>query len=170
MTLQANESQMKIFIPNRLTKFTDQCGWISEKLIEAEQEGNPVGRPAVSTNLNPKDPSKTGPPTRQHTPDDMRPTTHIQQDTVGLDTVSEDTHKAQEKGGPREWESFVGKGVGIEDIFLEKGRRPMWWRTVSVWTKRGIKSSLKSRYKWLNKIDFLKQEYYHECKKKERGC
>ena len=85
---------------------------------------------------------KTGPPTRQHTPDDMRPTTHIQQDIVGLDTVSEDTHKAQEKGGPREWDSFVGKGVGIEDIFLEKGRRPMWWRTVSVWTKRGIKSSL----------------------------
>ena len=36
------------------------------KLEEAEEEGNPIGRPAVSTNLNPKDLSKTGPPTRQH--------------------------------------------------------------------------------------------------------
>ena len=126
MTLQANESQMKIFIPNRLKKFTDPCGWISEKLIEAEQEGNPVGRPAVSTNLNPKDPSKTGQPTRQHTPDDMRPTTHIQQDTVGLDTVSEDTHNAQEKGGTQGVRKFCREGGCIGDIFLEKERRGMW--------------------------------------------
>jgi hypothetical protein len=35
-----------------------------EKLEEAEEEDNPIGRPAVSTNLNPKDLSKTGPPRR----------------------------------------------------------------------------------------------------------
>jgi hypothetical protein len=32
----------------------DPCGWIKEKLEEAEEEGNPIGRPAVSTNLDPE--------------------------------------------------------------------------------------------------------------------
>jgi hypothetical protein len=45
---------------------------------EAEEKGDPVGGPAVSINLDPRDLSNTGPPNRQHTPDDMRPPTHIQ--------------------------------------------------------------------------------------------
>jgi hypothetical protein len=60
----------------------DPSGWIREKLGEAE-EGDPVGGPAVSTNLDPRDLSDTEPPTRQHTPADMRSTTHIQQRTAG---------------------------------------------------------------------------------------
>jgi len=32
---------------------SDPCGWIREKLEEAEEEGNPIGRPAASTNLVP---------------------------------------------------------------------------------------------------------------------
>jgi hypothetical protein len=52
-------------------------------LEEAVEEGDPVGGgPAVSTNLDPQDLSDTGPPTRQHTPADMRPPTHIQQRTA----------------------------------------------------------------------------------------
>jgi hypothetical protein len=48
---------------------------------EAEEKDNPVGGPAVSTNLNPWNLSNTGPPNRQDTPADMRPPTHLQQRT-----------------------------------------------------------------------------------------
>jgi|UPI0000F49788 hypothetical protein len=51
-------------------------------LKETEVDGDPIGRPAVSTNLDPRDLSDTEPPTRQHTPDDMRLWTHIQQRTA----------------------------------------------------------------------------------------
>jgi hypothetical protein len=40
------------------------------------------GRPAVSTNPDPGDLSDTGPPTKQYTPADMKPLTHIQQRTA----------------------------------------------------------------------------------------
>ena len=46
---------------------------LREKLDGAEEESDFVGRPAVSTNLDPYDLSDTVPPTRQHTPTDMRP-------------------------------------------------------------------------------------------------
>jgi hypothetical protein len=54
-----------------------------EKLKEAEEEGNPVGAPAVSINLDPQDLSDTGPPTRQHVPAVKRPPTHIHQRIAG---------------------------------------------------------------------------------------
>jgi hypothetical protein len=50
-----------------------------KKLEEAEEEGDPVGGPAVLINPYPQYFSDTVPPTRQHTPVDMRPPTHIQQ-------------------------------------------------------------------------------------------
>jgi hypothetical protein len=49
---------------------------------EAEEEGNTIGSPAVSTNLDPQGLLDTEPPTRQHTSADIRPLTHIQQRTV----------------------------------------------------------------------------------------
>ena len=51
--------------------------------MKETEEGDPVGRPAFSTNLDPRDLSDTEPPTRQHTPVDMSPPTHIQQKTIG---------------------------------------------------------------------------------------
>ena len=51
---------------------------------EAKEEGNPIGRPAVSTNLDTCDLSDTEPPTKQHTPADMRPPPHKQQRTACL--------------------------------------------------------------------------------------
>jgi hypothetical protein len=44
---------MKIFVPNQWTEAADHCGCIKEKLEEAEEEGNPVGGPAGSMNLEP---------------------------------------------------------------------------------------------------------------------
>jgi hypothetical protein len=38
-----------------------------------------VGGPAVSINLDTQDLANTGPPGRQHTPANMKPSTHIQQ-------------------------------------------------------------------------------------------
>lgn len=46
---------------------------------EAEEDGNPTGRPAVSTKLDPQDLSHTEPPTRWHIPPDMRPRRHAHQ-------------------------------------------------------------------------------------------
>jgi hypothetical protein len=40
---------------------------------EAEEEGNPIVRSAISTNLDPRDLSDTEAPTRRHTIADIRP-------------------------------------------------------------------------------------------------
>ena len=46
------KSQMQKFTCNQWTESGNSCGWIREKLEEAEEEGEPVERPAVSTNLD----------------------------------------------------------------------------------------------------------------------
>jgi hypothetical protein len=68
---------MQVFAPNQWTEAADPYCLIRERLKEAEEKGYPVGGPAVSINLNPRDVSNTGPPNRQHIPADMRPPTHI---------------------------------------------------------------------------------------------
>jgi hypothetical protein len=50
---------MQIFTPNQWTEAADPCGLIREKLEKAEEEGNPLGGPAILTNLNPQDLSVT---------------------------------------------------------------------------------------------------------------
>ena len=72
------KSQMQIFAPNQWTEAADHCCWIRERLKEAKDEGYPVGRPAVSINMDLWDLSNTGQPNRQHIPADMRPQTYIQ--------------------------------------------------------------------------------------------
>jgi hypothetical protein len=71
-----------------------------KRLKEAEEEGDPVGRPAVSINLELQDLSHIGPQTRQHASADMRPATHLQQRTARSE--SEDAPNPQEIRGPRE--------------------------------------------------------------------
>jgi hypothetical protein len=70
------KNQMQIFAPNQWTEAADPCCWIREGWQKLRSYH--VGAPAVSINLDPWDLSNTGPPTRQHTPADMRPPTHIQ--------------------------------------------------------------------------------------------
>jgi hypothetical protein len=53
-------------------------GW---KKLRRKEEGDPIGRPAVSINPDPGDLSDTE-LTMQHTVADMRPPTHIQQRTA----------------------------------------------------------------------------------------
>ena len=59
---------MEILSPNYRTEDEDPFGCNWEKLIEAEEGGNPTGRPAVSNKLYPHDLSETEPPTRWHIP------------------------------------------------------------------------------------------------------
>jgi hypothetical protein len=44
---------MQVFTPNQWTEAAEPCDWIREKMEEVEEEGNPLGGPAVSTNLGP---------------------------------------------------------------------------------------------------------------------
>ena len=74
--------QMQIFAPNLWTEAADLCGWIMEELDEVEEQGNPVGGPAVSINLDPWDLSNTLPLNWQHAPADKRLLTHIKQRTT----------------------------------------------------------------------------------------
>jgi hypothetical protein len=78
---------MQLFVPNQWTEAAGACSWTREKLEEAEEEGDPVQRPAVLTSLDQWDLSDTGPQTKQHTPADMRPPTHIQHCLVIYRTV-----------------------------------------------------------------------------------
>jgi hypothetical protein len=44
---------MQIFALNQWTEDSDPCGRLRKRQKEAEEEGNPVGGPADSINLNP---------------------------------------------------------------------------------------------------------------------
>jgi hypothetical protein len=76
---QLKESDADIY---QWTEAGESCGWIRERLEEAEEEDDLIERAAVSTNLDSWDPSDTEPPTRQHTPAAMRPPAYIHQRTA----------------------------------------------------------------------------------------
>ena len=44
---------MQILAPNQWTEAKEPCGGILEKLEEDEEKGDPIGRPAVLTNVDP---------------------------------------------------------------------------------------------------------------------
>ena len=78
----AERVRCRYLYPNNGFKLLTLCDWIKKKLEEIEEEGNPVGGPAISRNLVPQAFSDTEPPTRQHTLADTKPATHIQQRTA----------------------------------------------------------------------------------------
>ena len=109
----ADLRQSRYLNPTTGLKSGIPCGWIKERLEEVEEEGDPIGRPAVSTNLDPRDLSDTEPPTRQHTLAGLRPQTHTYMyrgGLPGLDSMGEDAPNPRETWGPREW---GGLGGGI---------------------------------------------------------
>ena len=91
------------------------------------KEGDPVEGPAVSITLYPGYLSDPGPPTRQYTPGDMRPPTHIQKRTAGMSSVREDIPNPQETGGPREFRGVVGWGLGVGTSSWRQGSREEVW-------------------------------------------
>jgi hypothetical protein len=71
-------------------------------------KGNPVGGPAVSFNLDPRDLSNNGPPNRQHMPADMRPPIQYSRGFLSLCSFRNDAPNPQATGGPREFRGQVG--------------------------------------------------------------
>ena len=53
---------MQILAPNQWTEAKEPCGGILEKLEEVEEKGDPIGRLAVLTNVDPWDLSETETP------------------------------------------------------------------------------------------------------------
>ena len=117
------KSQRQIVVPNQWTEADDPCCWIRERLKEAEEEGDPVGGPAVSINLDLRDLSDIGPPNRQHTPADQH--TYSRELPV-LCSLRDDAPNPQVTGGPRE---FRGQ------VVWRMGRRYGMWssRRVDGW-------------------------------------
>jgi hypothetical protein len=116
------KSQMQLFSPNQWSKAGDPCGWIREKLEEAEEESDPIGGPAVSINLDPRDLSDTGPQSKQHTPAGMRPPQHIySRGLPGLGSIRDNAPNPQETGAPREFRGLVGWGLEGRHILVDSG-------------------------------------------------
>jgi hypothetical protein len=70
-----------------------------------------MGRPTVSTNLDPRDLSDTEPPTKQHIPADIRPQTHLGRGLLGLGSVKEDAPNPRRDLRPQGVERPGGIGV-----------------------------------------------------------
>ena len=117
---------------------------------EAEEEGDPIRRPAVSTNLDSQDLSDTEPPTRQHTPADMKPPTHIQQRTAWSGLSERRSTQPLRDLRPQGVGRSGGVGVGwwgypLRDEEWGCGsmrQGGMGCGTIRGWTRRGIKSGL----------------------------
>jgi hypothetical protein len=58
---------MQILRINHWTEVGDPYGRVRGRIEGAEGDGNPIGRPTVSTNLDPRELSETKPPTKEHT-------------------------------------------------------------------------------------------------------
>ena len=129
---------MQIFIPNQWREAADPCGRLREKLKEAEEEeGDPVGGPSVSINLEPRYLSNTGPPTRQHTPAYMRPPTHIQQwtDGPGFSQKRKMHLTLKRLEAPGSLEVCFGGGWEVGESSWTWRR----WRRYGMWTGTGNK-------------------------------
>jgi len=105
---------MQVFSPNQCTEVRDPCGWIKERLKEAEEEGNPIGRPAVSTNLELWDLSDTEPTTSYRSWFEA-PNIYTAEDFLVL--------PLKDLGPQGIGRSGWGVGWGVGDILLETARR-----------------------------------------------
>ena len=97
------KESMQIFTSNQWTEAGDPCGWIREKLEVAKEEDDPIGRPAVSTNLD--------------QPGSIYQlicgSQHINRGLPGLDSVREDAPNHQETWVPIEWWYLMGWWWGL---------------------------------------------------------
>jgi hypothetical protein len=63
---------MQISTAKHWTEVGDPCGRVRGRIEGTEGDGNPIGRPTVSTNLDPWELPETKPPTKEHTQADLR--------------------------------------------------------------------------------------------------
>ena len=99
---------MQIFAPNQWTETSDPRGWIREKLEEAKEEGDPIGGPAVSINLDPEVSQIL-----YHQPGSTYqlkwgPQNIYSRGLLGLGLVRDDAPNHQETGDLREFSGLVG--------------------------------------------------------------
>jgi hypothetical protein len=96
--------QTQILKSNHWTEVRNPYGWIRGRIKGAVGEGNPIGRPAASTDPDSREFSDTEPPTRL-----VRGPWHIySRGLPGLVSVGEDVLNPQETWGPREGGGLVG--------------------------------------------------------------
>ena len=138
--LSSWKSQMQVFTP--MDRAPDPCGWIIEKLEEAEEERDPVAGPAVTINLDLCPRSLT----LDHQSGNIYLLIWGSQNIYsrglwGLGSVREDAPNPQETGVPREFRGLVGGGGAWGHPHGTRGwEGGMGWRTDRGWTRRGIKS------------------------------
>lgn len=76
---------MQILTANHWTEVRDPYGRVRGRIEGAEGDGNPIGRPTVSTNLDPWELPETEPPTKEHTWAGPRlPCTYVADVQLGL--------------------------------------------------------------------------------------
>jgi hypothetical protein len=116
--------QKQILTSNQWSEAGDPCDWIRKRQEEAEEEGDPIGRPAVSTKLDPEISQ-----TLNHQPGSIQelargPDTYSR-GLPGLASMREDGPNHWENWGPREWGGLAGYegygGVGTSS--WQQGRR-----------------------------------------------
>jgi hypothetical protein len=132
-------NQMQVFTLNQWIEVADPCGWIREKLEEAEEEGNPVGQPAVSTWI--PEISQT----LDHQPGSIHqliwgPQHIYNKGLLDLGSVREDDSR---NWRPQGVGSIVGLGVGVSSWWRQGLRRRgyrMWnsqrvdWEGDKIWS------------------------------------
>jgi hypothetical protein len=130
---------MLIFVPNLWTETADPCGWIRDKMEEVEEEGDPVGGPAVSINLNPLPPASPEiSKTLDHQPGSIHKLLwglqHIySRGLPSLGSIREDAPNLQENKGPKKFRGGVGWGGGGK-ILVETGAG----RRYGMWNSQGV--------------------------------
>jgi len=94
--------------PNHWTEVGDPYGWIRGRVEETERESDLIGRPAVSTNPDPRELWDTEPPTRSIEGLVWSPWHICSRGLLHLTSVGEDVLNPWETWGPRERGDLVG--------------------------------------------------------------
>jgi hypothetical protein len=113
------------------TEVRDPYGWIRRRIEEAEKKSDPIGRPADSTNPDPRELPGPEPPTRRIQL--IQDPWHIY--SRGLALVRDDVLNPQNPWGPREWGGLLGEEHPLrdkgeeewDDELWEEGSRGGWW-------------------------------------------
>ena len=97
--------QMQILTTKHWTEVGNPNGRVRGRIEGAEGDGNPIGRPTVSTNLDLWELSETEPPTKEHIQARLSPL-HICNIFAAQSPLSEEKEKGLHEGGTRKGAAF----------------------------------------------------------------